>query len=147
MDENDMFLTLKGIPGQEKDPKDSIRIAQWTWGETRGEKVTAYDFHFVAKTNKASGKILEYCANGKEIPEATLICREAVAGAQEIYLQIKLTKCKVSSFNTGVDHDNPDVSTVYDSFNLKFQTIDYDYKRGFNISAKLVLPQRAPQQA
>ena len=147
MDENDMFLTLKGIPGQEKDPKDAIRIVQWSWGETRGEKVNAFDFHFVTKINKASGKILEYCANGKEIPEATLICREAVAGTQEIYLQIKLTKCKVSSFTTSVDPDNPDVTTVYDNFNLKFEQIDYDYKRGFNINTKLKLPQPAQGRA
>jgi type VI secretion system secreted protein Hcp len=149
MAESDIFLVIEGIPGEEKEPKDAIKIEEWKWTEYGGGKqgkVDMNDFTFAAKVNKASPKILEYCAKGETIKSATLTCREA-GGTPQTYLSIKLINCTVSYFQTGVE-PNQSSSVALDRFHLKFQKIEYDYKakgddgkRGGSIKANFDLAQ------
>ena len=129
MAESDIFLMIEGIPGEEKEPKNSIKIEEWAWTEFGGGKqgkVDMNDFTFAMKINKASPKVLEYCAKGETIKTATLTCREA-GGKPETYLTIKLINCTVSFFQTTIDPKQAD-KVPLDRFHLKFQKIEYDYK-------------------
>lgn len=123
----DMFLMIKGIQGEETEPKNAIRIESWSWGETGGQgkgKVHMDDLHVQMKVNGASPKLLEYCATGKPIDDATLTCREAGTG-QKPYLDIKLLNCRVSFFHSSADASS---SIAMDRFSLSFEKIEYTYK-------------------
>ena len=133
----DYFLKIDGIEGESQDDKhkNEIDVESWSWGETNAGdsagrsgmgagKVAMQDFHFVMRVNKASPKLLEACATGKHIKEATLTCRKA-GGAQEEYVKIKFSDFLVSSFQTG--GSNGQVQPM-DQISLNFSKIEYEYK-------------------
>ena len=86
-------------------------------------KVVTQDMHVVSKVSKASPKLLQYCAEGKHIGEATLTCRKAGGTALE-YIKIKMTDLIVSSYQTG--GSKGDVIPV-DQFSLNFSKIEFEY--------------------
>jgi len=133
----DYFLKIDGVDGESTDSKhkNSIDVQSWSWGETnsgdaahRGGmgagKVAAQDFHFVMHTNKATPKLMEHCATGQHIKDATLTCRKAGKEQQE-YLKIKMSDLIVSSFQQGGSAG--DVVPV-DQVSLNFSKIEYEYK-------------------
>ncbi|WP_152051599.1 Hcp family type VI secretion system effector [Tautonia marina] len=133
----DYFLKLDGIDGESQDDKhkNEIEVQSWSWGETNSGdashgagmgagKVSMQDFHFVMQVNKSSPKLMEACATGKHIKEATLTCRKAGETAQE-YLKIKFSDLLVSSYQTG--GSSGDVIPV-DQISLNFSKIEYEYK-------------------
>jgi type VI secretion system secreted protein Hcp len=134
----DYFLKLNGIEGESKDAKhkNEIEIDSWSWGETQAGthhagggggagKVSAQDFHFVMKVNKASPKLALACANGEHIKDATLTARKAGKDQQE-FLKIKLTDLLVSSYQTG-GAQHSDVIPV-DQISLNFAKLEIEYK-------------------
>ena len=109
----DFFLKIDGIDGESKDSKhkDDIELESWSWGQTNSStghsggghgagKVSAQDFHFVMKVNKASPKLILACAGGDHIPKAVLVARKAGKDQQE-FLKYTFTNVFVSSFQTG----------------------------------------------
>jgi type VI secretion system secreted protein Hcp len=133
----DYFLKVDGVEGEAQDSKhkNEIDVESWSWGQVnRGEssdrggsgagKVAMQDFHFVMKVNKATPKLMQHCATGQHIKEATLTCRKAGKEQQE-YLKIKLSDLIVSSYQTG--GSNADVVPV-DQISLNFSKIEYEYK-------------------
>jgi type VI secretion system secreted protein Hcp len=74
--------------------------------------------------SKASPKLMQQCAEGKHIPDATLTCRRAGGSAQE-YLKIKLTDCIISSYQTGGSANGQVVPT--DQFSLNFAKLEFEY--------------------
>jgi type VI secretion system secreted protein Hcp len=133
----DYFLKIDGIEGESTDSKhkNEIDVESWSWGQTnsgdsahRGGmgagKVSMQDFHFVMKVNKSTPKLMEKCATGEHIKEATLTCRKAGTQQQE-YLKIKFSDLIVSSYQTGGSTGN--VIPV-DQISLNFSKIEFEYK-------------------
>lgn len=134
----DYFLKLKGIDGESQDSKhkNEIDLESWSWGETNSGtfasgggggagKVSMQDFHFVMKVNKASPKLMEYCASGQHIPDAILTCRKAGKEQQE-FLQFKFSDLLIASYQTGGSGHGDVVPTDQISFN--FSKIELSYK-------------------
>jgi len=85
-------------------------MVSWSWGmsnsgSTHGgggagaDKVSMQDFNVTKYQDKATVKLLQSCANGEHIPEATLVLRKA--GASLEHRIIKMTNILVSSISTG----------------------------------------------
>jgi type VI secretion system secreted protein Hcp len=134
----DYFLKLDGIPGEANDKthKGEIEVESFSWGEHQtgtasagsgqgAGKVQMQDFHFVMKVNKASPKLMLYCANGQPIKSAILTCRKAGKDQQE-YLKVTFTDSLVSSYQTG---GAPGASVVpLDQISLNFTKVEMEYK-------------------
>jgi type VI secretion system secreted protein Hcp len=112
-----------------------IDIMSWSWGEvnsgsSRGlggqgaGRVDMQDMHFTANMNKSSCTLLQACATGTVVDDATLSCRKA-GGKQGDYLVIKLEDGLISSYQTGGSQG--DVIPV-DQFSINFSKITVDYK-------------------
>ena len=134
----DFFLKLNGIDGESKDDKykDHIELESWSWGETNASsghtggghgsgKVSAQDFHFVMKVNKATPKLILACAEGHHIPDATLIARKAGKGQQD-FLKYKFTDVFVSSYQTGGAASGD--TLPLDQISLGYTKMEIEYK-------------------
>jgi type VI secretion system secreted protein Hcp len=133
----DYFLDIKEAPGESQDTQKQgqIEVVQWSWSaEQTGSssygsgggagKVHMHDFHFVMKANKASPKLMLFCATGQVIKEAVLTCRKA-GGGQKDFLKYTFTNLLISSFQTG-GHDSGDVIPL-DSISFNFSKIAVEY--------------------
>jgi type VI secretion system secreted protein Hcp len=133
----DFFLKLDGIKGESKDHKHvgEIDIESFSWGATQpgshasggggGQgKVSFQDFHFTMRLNKASPQLLQNCASGKHIKEATLVARKAGDKPME-YLKVKFTDILVSSYQAGGMSGGGDIPM--DQVSLNFAKINVEY--------------------
>jgi Hemolysin-coregulated protein (uncharacterized) len=134
----DYFLKLDGIKGESADSKHKgeIDLESFSWGATQGGthssgggggagKVQMQDFHFVMKSNTASPKLMEACATGEHIKNATLICRKA-GKEQHEYMKWTFSDLLVSSYQTG-GSSHGDVIPM-DQVSLNFSKIEFEYK-------------------
>ena len=131
----DYFLKFDGIKGESADAKhkDEIDIEAWSWGETHGTagpagggggaKVQMQDFHFVMQLNKASVSLMQACATGVHIKDATLSARKA-GKEQNDYLTIKFSDVLISSYQTG-GHES---LAPTDQVSFNFAKLDVMYK-------------------
>jgi len=132
----DYFLKIDGIEGESKDSKHTgeIDVLSWSWGETNAGtarqgggmgagKVQMQDFHFVMEVCKATPKLIEACATGKHIPNATLTARKA-GGDQQEYLKYKYYELLISSYQTGGSGAGP-IPNDQISFNYSKMEIEY----------------------
>ena len=135
----DYFLKLDGIEGESHDAKHKgeIDLESWAWGESQNGihaigggggagKVEMQDFYFTMKMNKASPKLMLFCANGVHIKKAVLTCRKAGKDQQE-FLKIEFTDLLVSSYQTGGSGHSDIVPT--DQISLNFAKIELTYKQ------------------
>ncbi len=128
----DMFIKIDGVDGEATadGKRNQIDVDSWSWGETNSVaragggggagKVSMQDFHFTAKLNKSSPKLMEACANGQFFKNAELTLRRA--GQPSDYLTIKLTDIIISKYQTGSEGDNP-----VDQVSLNFAKIEFEY--------------------
>ncbi|MBS0197454.1 MAG: type VI secretion system tube protein Hcp [Planctomycetes bacterium] len=135
----DAFLKIKEIPGESNDKAHpgEIEVESFSWGLSQGGssasgtghgsgKAVLQDISFVIKASKASPNLMQFCANGQHIPEATFVVRKA-GGTQLEYLKYKFTDIIVSSYQTGgSSRGNDDVPM--ESFSLNFTQIMVDYQ-------------------
>jgi type VI secretion system secreted protein Hcp len=129
----DMFLKITEIPGESSDAKhkDEIEIVSFSFGESNSTsstgggggvgKVAMQDFHFVARTSKASPRLFLHCANGAHIKEAFLTVRRAGDSPVE-FVKWRLTDLLVSSYQQAGADDGPS-----DQFSLNFAKIEVEY--------------------
>jgi type VI secretion system secreted protein Hcp len=109
----DMFLKLEGIEGESQDAKHGkeIDVLAWSWGLSQSGtthmgagggagKVNVQDISITKYLDKSTTNLMNYCATGKHIKEATLVVRKAGASPLE-YLIITMTDVLVSSISTG----------------------------------------------
>ncbi len=82
------------------------------------------DFSFVARTSKASPKLMLACATGEHIKKAVLTVRKA-GGEQQEYYRVTMTDLLVSSFSAG-GAEGAVVPT--DQFSLNFSKIEVEYR-------------------
>jgi type VI secretion system secreted protein Hcp len=133
----DMFLKLTGINGEAKDSihKDEIDVLAWSWGESNSGtahmgggsgagKVNVQDISLTKYVDLASSSLIEACAIGKHITEATLTMRKAGTSPLE-YIVITLTEVMVSSYSTGGSGGE---DRLTENVSLNFAKFKYEYK-------------------
>src|SRR4029450_6240559 len=97
---SDIFAKLGDIKGESTDAKhtDEIEVLSFSWGVTNpapsgsgagAGKATFKDLSITHHIDKASPKLLEACATGTHLKDATITHRKAGKGQQE-YLIIKM---------------------------------------------------------
>jgi type VI secretion system secreted protein Hcp len=129
----DIFAKIAGIPGESLDAghKDEIEVLSFSWGVTHpvstpvmgggsASRATFRDLTFVHKIDKASPLLLQACADGKHIQEATISCRKA---GQQDYLVVKLNDIIVTGVTAGAASDQAGSETV----SLVFGRMDFQY--------------------
>jgi type VI secretion system secreted protein Hcp len=132
----DMFIKLKGIPGEsaDKQHKDEIDVLAWSWGVSQSGtthqgtgagagKANFQDISFTKWVDKSSPVLLMNAAVGKHIPDATLVVRKA--GGQPLeYLKIKMENILVSSVSTGGSGGE---DRLTENVTLNFAKFDLEY--------------------
>jgi type VI secretion system secreted protein Hcp len=133
---SDIFAKLGDIKGESLDAKhkDEIEVLSWSWGVTNAgtpvgtgtgggaSKPKFQDFSFTHKIDKASPVLMQACATGVHLKEATITHRKAGKGQQE-YLIIKMNDVIVTALT---DADSDDAST--ETVSLVFAKVDVEYK-------------------
>ena len=132
----DIFLKITDIPGESQDEthKNEIEVLSWSWGAHQvgtaamgggmgAGKVSMNDFNFTMYMGKASAKLMEACATGKHIPEATLAARKA-GGKPYEYLKIKFSDLLVSSYQTGGQAEG---GVPLESITMNFSKVQTEY--------------------
>lgn len=130
----DIFARLGDIKGESLDSKHKgeIEVLSWSWGLSnpvslagsgagRG-KAHFHDLSFTHKIDKASPALMQACATGVHLKEATITHRKAGKGQQE-FLVIKMNDVIVTALG---DADTSDEST--ETVSLAFAKIDVEYR-------------------
>jgi type VI secretion system secreted protein Hcp len=144
----DYFLKIDGVPGESADDKHKgeIEVLSFSWGVSNpgpagpgggaaAGRASFQDFHFVARTSKASPKLFLACASGQHVPSALFTARRAGKPSIE-FLKIKLREVLVSSFQVG--GSEPDQEPL-DQVSLNFGKVEMEY-RPIGLSGKLEAP-------
>jgi type VI secretion system secreted protein Hcp len=130
----DIFAKLGDIKGESLDDKhkDEIEVLSWSWGVTNpvslagsGAAIGMAHFHdlsFTHKIDKASPVLMQACATGVHLKEATITHRKAGKGQQE-FLVIKMNDVIITAL---ADADSGDTST--ETVSLAFAKINVEYK-------------------
>jgi type VI secretion system secreted protein Hcp len=131
----DVFLKIKGVPGESADSKhkSEIDVLSYSWGLTQtgtmsygggggAGKANFGDFSFMMRMNKATPKLMQACANGSHIEEAILTCRKAGDKQQE-YMIYKFYDLLISSYQTSASSEEPT-----ESISFNFSKMEMEYK-------------------
>ena len=133
---SDRFAKIGDIKGESLDSKHKgeIEVLSWSWGvsnagEMRGGsgggegKASFHDLSFTHNIDKASPVLLQACATGVHLKEATITHRKAGKGQQE-FLIFKLNDLIVTGVTDGDDGESGQLETV----SLAFAKVDLEYK-------------------
>ena len=133
---SDIFAKLGDIKGESLDDKhkDEIEVLSYSWGVTNagsmahgsggGEgKASFHDLSFIHRYDKSSPVLMQYCATGVHLKEATITNRKAGKGQQE-YLIIKMNDVIV----TGVTHGNSGSDGATENVSVAFAKVAVEYK-------------------
>ena len=133
----DIFAKLGDIKGESLDDKhkDEIEVLSYSWGVSNagsmasgsggGEgKATFHDITFTHFMDKASPVLMQACATGVHLKEATITHRKAGKGQHE-YLIIKMNDVLVTSVQHGSSGGDGAPS---ENVTLSFAKIDFQYK-------------------
>jgi type VI secretion system secreted protein Hcp len=132
----DIFAKLGDIKGESLDDKHKgeIEVLSYSWGVTNAGslgagtgsgagKATFLDLSIAPKTDKASPVLMQACATGTHIKEATITHRKAGKGQQE-YLVIKMNDIII----TGVAPSESSGEAGSEIVTLAFAKVDFEYK-------------------
>ena len=132
----DIFAKLGDIKGESFDDKhkDEIEVLSFSWGVTSQNapgapgpvgaaagKASFKDLTITHTIDKASPLLLQACATGMHLKEATITHRKSGKGQQE-FLIIKMNDVII----TGVQHS--DGNTSSEIVNLTFAKVDLEYR-------------------
>ena len=133
---SDIFAKIGDIKGESLDAKhkDEIEVLSFSWGVTNAGNIgtgggggagraTFQDLSIVHKIDKATPRLLEACATGGHLKEATITQRKAGKGQQE-YLIIKMNDVIITGVALGDTSDEAGSETV----SLAFAKVDFEYK-------------------
>jgi type VI secretion system secreted protein Hcp len=133
---SDIFAKIGDIKGESLDDKhkDEIEVLSFSWGVTNSGtittgsgagagKATFQDLSIVHRIDKASPRLLEACATGRHLKDATITHRKAGKGQQE-YLIVKMNDVVV----TGVLHSGTEAEDGSETVSLAFAKVDFEYK-------------------
>ena len=132
----DIFAKLGDIKGESIDAKhkDEIEVLSCSWGVTNPSgpghgggggagKATFQDLSIVHHVDKATPKLLEACATGQHLKEATITHRKAGKGQVE-FLIVKMSDVVITGVTHGGGNDSPAVENV----SLAFAKVDFEYR-------------------
>ena len=132
---SDIFAKLGDIKGESLDAKhkDEIEVLSYSWGVTNsgsmafgsggGEgKATFHDLSFVHKIDKASPVLMQYCATGAHLKEATIVHRKA-GKEQHEYLIVKMNDVIITGVTHGGSGDGHS-----ENVSLSFAKMAFEYK-------------------
>lgn len=116
--------------------EDYMEIESFNWGATQtgtsaygggstGGKTNMQDFHFTMKTNKASPKLMEACANGISVPSATFVSLKASGSKSIVSVKVVMSDLIVSSYQTGGQAGDDDIPS--DQISLNFSKISFTH--------------------
>ena len=133
---SDIFAKLGDIKGESLDDKhkDEIEVLSYSWGVTNvgsmaygsggGEgKATFHDLTFVHNIDKASPVLMQACATGTHLKEATITHRKAGKGQHE-YLVVKMNDVII----TGVTLSDSGSGGTSENVSLAFAKVEYEVK-------------------
>ncbi len=133
---SEIFAKIGDIKGESLDSKhkDEIEVLSFSWGVTNtgakgfggggGEgKATFHDLSFVHNIDKASPVLMQACATGTHVKEATITHRKADKDQQD-YLIIKMNDIII----TGVTDGDASGQGGSETVSLAFAKIDLEYK-------------------
>jgi type VI secretion system secreted protein Hcp len=129
----EIFLKIGDIKGESTDDrhKDEIEVSSWTWGVaqsgstaggTGSGRAQFSDLSFTHHFDKASPVLMQACATGEHIQEATLTERKSGKDQQE-FLIITLSDVLVTSVQSSATADGMD-----EAASLQFAKVDLEYK-------------------
>jgi type VI secretion system secreted protein Hcp len=132
---SDIFAKIGDIKGESLDDKhkDEIEVLSFSWGVSNsgsmasgsggGEgKATFHDLSFVHNVDKASPVLMQACATGTHLKEATITHRKAGKGQQE-FLVVKMNDVIVTSVTHGGSGDGHS-----ENVSLAFAKVNVEYK-------------------
>jgi type VI secretion system secreted protein Hcp len=124
------------IKGESLDDKHKgeVEVLSYSWGVTNSAhiptgsgggagKATFQDLSIVHKIDKASPKLLQACATGEHLKEATITFRKAGKGQQE-FLIVKMSDVII----TGVVQSAPGSEAGSETVGLEFAKVDWEFK-------------------
>jgi len=134
---SDIFAKIGDIKGESFDDKhkDEIEVLSFSWGVANaanigggaggggGGRATFHDLSFTHTIDKASPKLLQACATGAHLKEATITHRKAGKGQQE-YLIIKMNDIII----TGVSLGDNSGGAGSENVSLAFAKVDLEYR-------------------
>ena len=133
---SDIFAKIGDIKGESRDDKhkDEIEVLSFSWGVTNtanpgggggagAGKATFHDLSFTHTIDKASPRLLQACATGTHLKEATITQRKAGKGQQE-FLIIKMNDIII----TGVALSDSGGGGGAENVTLAFAKVDLEYK-------------------
>jgi type VI secretion system secreted protein Hcp len=136
----DIFAKIGDIKGESIDDKhkDEIEVLSFSWGVTHdaamgggggggggAAKASFHDLSFVHKIDKASPVLMQACATGVHMKEATITHRKAGKGQHE-FLIVKMNEVII----TGVTHGGTSEGGPYsENVSMAFAKVDLGYTR------------------
>lgn len=132
----DIFLKLGDIKGESIDEqhRDEIELLSWSWGLSqapapaptgtgqRGGKVAFQEFNFEHNLDKASPRLMQACATGQHIADATISERKPGPSTQD-FLIIRFSDVIVTSVQQSGDGEG-----VTETVRLQAAKVDLEYK-------------------
>jgi type VI secretion system secreted protein Hcp len=131
----DIFAKLGDIKGESLDSKhkDEIEVLSFSWGVVNATPVSAsgagagkasfHDISFVHNIDKASPSLMQACATGTHLKQATITHRKAGKGQQE-YLIVTMNDVIITS----VTHSGARADAGYsENVTLAFSQFDLQY--------------------
>jgi type VI secretion system secreted protein Hcp len=132
---SDIFAKLGDIKGESLDDKhkDEIEVLSWSWGVTNdgamrsgsggwGGKANFHDLTLTHSIDKASPVLMQACATGVHLKEATITHRKAGKGQQE-FLVIKMNDVIITGVSQGDSADGRS-----EIVSLVFAKVDLEYR-------------------
>ena len=133
----DIFARLGDIKGESLDAKhkDEIEVLSYSWGVTHAGSIspgggggagkpTFQDLSIVHNVDKASPKLLEACATGAHLKDATITHRKSGKGQQE-FLIVKLNDIII----TAVTHSGATKEPLSETVTFTFAKVDFAYRQ------------------
>jgi type VI secretion system secreted protein Hcp len=132
----DIFAKIGDIKGDSTDNKhkDEVEVLSYSWGVTNtgtigsgggggAGRATFQDLSIVHKIDRASPQLLQACATGQHLKEATITFRKAGKGQQD-FLIIKMNDVII----TGVAQSAPSSEAGSETVSLEFAKVDWEFK-------------------
>jgi type VI secretion system secreted protein Hcp len=136
----DIFAKLGDIKGESIDEKhkDEIEVLSWSWGVSNtgaaggfkgagtgagAGRPSFHDLSFTHKIDKASPVLMQACATGVHLKEATITHRKAGKGQQE-FLIFKLNDVIVTAVDESESGDGNGIENV----SLAFSKVAVEYR-------------------
>ena len=134
---SDIFAKIGDIKGESLDDKhkDEIEVLSFSWGVSNAGsivsgggagagKATFHDLSFVHHIDKASPVLMQACATGVHLKDATITHRKAGKGQQE-FLIVKMNDVIITS----VTHGGSSADNGYpENVSLAFAKVDLEYR-------------------